>query len=71
MTVANVVRLAVYTTDVDELFAHWACIQDRFGSSDGGLANSVLGATRRRWSTGQRAPGTAPVRISPIARHTE
>jgi enamine deaminase RidA (YjgF/YER057c/UK114 family) len=31
MALANVVRLNVYTTDVDELFKHWAHIPDRFG----------------------------------------
>jgi enamine deaminase RidA (YjgF/YER057c/UK114 family) len=46
MTVANVVRLNVYTTDVDELFKHWGSLQSRFGSSDGGFATSVLGVTR-------------------------
>jgi enamine deaminase RidA (YjgF/YER057c/UK114 family) len=46
MTVANVVRLNVYTTDVDELFKHWGNLQGRFGSSDGGFATSVLGVTR-------------------------
>ena len=30
MTLGNVVRLNVYTTDVDELFKHWARIPDRF-----------------------------------------
>jgi enamine deaminase RidA (YjgF/YER057c/UK114 family) len=46
MTVANVVRLNVYTTDVDELFKHWGSLQGRFGSSDCGFATSVLGVTR-------------------------
>lgn len=46
MALANVVRLNVYTTDVDELFKHWAHIPDRFRNSDGGFATSVLGVTR-------------------------
>ena len=46
MTLANVVRLNVYTTDVDALFKHWARIPDRFRNSDGGFATSVLGVTR-------------------------
>jgi enamine deaminase RidA (YjgF/YER057c/UK114 family) len=46
MTLANVVRLNVYTTDLDELFKHWARIPDRFGDSDGRFATSVLGVTR-------------------------
>jgi enamine deaminase RidA (YjgF/YER057c/UK114 family) len=46
MTLANVVRLNVYTTDVDELFKHWAHIPKRFGDADGGFATSVLGVNR-------------------------
>jgi enamine deaminase RidA (YjgF/YER057c/UK114 family) len=46
MTLANVVRLTVFTTDVDELFKHWASLAGRFGSSDGSFATSVLGVTR-------------------------
>jgi enamine deaminase RidA (YjgF/YER057c/UK114 family) len=46
MTLANVVRLNVYTTDLDELFTHWARIPDRFGNSDDRFATSVLGITQ-------------------------
>lgn len=46
MTLGNVVRLNVYTTDVDEPFKHWVRIPDRFQNSDGGFATSVLGVTR-------------------------
>ncbi len=46
MTLANVVRLNVFTTDVDELFKHWALLPDRFGSSDDRFVTSVLGVTR-------------------------
>jgi enamine deaminase RidA (YjgF/YER057c/UK114 family) len=46
MTVANVVRLNVYTTDVDELFTHWARIVGRFSSTDTRFVTSVLGVTR-------------------------
>jgi enamine deaminase RidA (YjgF/YER057c/UK114 family) len=46
MTLANVARLNVYTTDVDELFTRWASLKDRFGSSDGSFATSVVGVTR-------------------------
>ena len=46
MTLANVVRLNVYATDVDELFKHWTRLQDRFASADGRFATSVLGVTR-------------------------
>ena len=46
MTLADVVRLNVHTTDVDELFKHWARLPGRFAHSDGGFATSVLGVTR-------------------------
>jgi enamine deaminase RidA (YjgF/YER057c/UK114 family) len=46
MTLANVVRLNVYTTDVDELFKHWANLPGRFADSDGRFVTSVLGVTR-------------------------
>lgn len=46
MTLANVVRLNVHTTDVDELFKHWARLSDRFANSEGGWVTSVLGVTR-------------------------
>jgi enamine deaminase RidA (YjgF/YER057c/UK114 family) len=41
MTLANVVRLNCYTTDVDELFKQFPRITDRFGDSR--YATSVLG----------------------------
>jgi enamine deaminase RidA (YjgF/YER057c/UK114 family) len=44
MTLANVVRLNAYTTDLDELFKHWAHVTDRFGSSR--FATSLLGVTQ-------------------------
>jgi len=46
MGLANIVRLNVYTTDVDELFKHWTRLPDRFGNSDGRFVTSVLGVTR-------------------------
>ncbi len=46
MTLANVVRLNVYATDVDELFKHWATIPDRVGTTDGSFVTSVLGVER-------------------------
>jgi enamine deaminase RidA (YjgF/YER057c/UK114 family) len=46
MNLANVVRLNVYTTDFDELVKHWARIADRFGSSGGRFATTLLGVTR-------------------------
>jgi enamine deaminase RidA (YjgF/YER057c/UK114 family) len=46
MTFANIVRLNAYTTDVDELFKHWARLPNRFGNSDGRFVTSVLGVAR-------------------------
>ena len=46
MTLANVVRLNVYTTDFDEFVKHWATLTARFGNSDGGFATTLLGVTR-------------------------
>jgi enamine deaminase RidA (YjgF/YER057c/UK114 family) len=46
MTLANVVRLNVYTTDFDELLKHWTTVTDRFASPEGGFATSLLGVTR-------------------------
>ena len=44
MTLADVVRLNVYTTDVDELFKHWGALPARFAG--GRFVTSVLGVTR-------------------------
>jgi len=44
MTLANVVRLNMYTTDIDELFDNNAVITDRFGDSR--YATTVLGVAR-------------------------
>jgi enamine deaminase RidA (YjgF/YER057c/UK114 family) len=46
MTLADIARLNVYTTDIDELFKHWPSLTDRFGNRGGGFATSVLGVTR-------------------------
>jgi len=45
MTLANVVRINVYTTDVDERFKHWARLPGRLANSDGGFA-TMPGVTR-------------------------
>ena len=47
MSLANVIRLNVFTTDVDELFEHWAALPGRFGKAESGFATSVLGVSRR------------------------
>ena len=46
MTVSNIARLNVYTTDVDELFKHWTRLTSRFEGSGAGFATSVLGVAR-------------------------
>ena len=46
MSLANVVRLNVYSTDVGELFKHWGRLQSRFGDSDDRFVTSVLGVTQ-------------------------
>ncbi len=46
MTLGDVVRLNAYTTDVDELFKHWARLPERFGDADSRFVTSVLGVTR-------------------------
>ena len=46
MTLADVVRLNVYTTDVDELFKSWGRLAERLGSAGCRFATTVLGVTR-------------------------
>jgi enamine deaminase RidA (YjgF/YER057c/UK114 family) len=46
MTFANVVRLNVYTTDLDEYLKHFGSLGDRFGNSDGRYVTSLLGVSQ-------------------------
>ena len=46
MTLANVVRLNVYTTDVDTLFQHFTIVTQRFASGGERFATTVLGVAR-------------------------
>jgi enamine deaminase RidA (YjgF/YER057c/UK114 family) len=46
MSLANVARLNVYTTDFDDLLKHWATLTDRFESTHPGFATSLLGVSR-------------------------
>jgi enamine deaminase RidA (YjgF/YER057c/UK114 family) len=46
MTLANVVRLNVYTTDIDEYLKHFANLNDRFGKSGGRFATTLLGVAQ-------------------------
>jgi enamine deaminase RidA (YjgF/YER057c/UK114 family) len=44
MTLANIVRLNVYATDLDEYLKHFASVNDRFGNNR--YATSVLGVSQ-------------------------
>ena len=46
MSLANVVRLNVYTTDVDALFQHFTILQERFAGAGERYATTVLGVAR-------------------------
>jgi len=46
MTPADIVRLNVYTTDVDELFKHFSKLPERIGSADRRFATTVLGVSQ-------------------------
>ena len=46
MTLANVVRLNVYTTDVDELFGSYGVLAARLGAAGVSPATTMLGVTR-------------------------
>ena len=45
-TAQNLVRVVVYTTDVDRLFPHWNVIADRLKASGGQFACTLLGVQR-------------------------
>ncbi|MBM0206798.1 RidA family protein [Micromonospora sp. STR1s_5] len=46
MTLANVVRLTVYTTDVDTLLQHFGILTARFEGAGERFASSLLGVAR-------------------------
>ncbi|GHI83220.1 hypothetical protein Sxan_05840 [Streptomyces xanthophaeus] len=46
MTLANLVRLNVYTTDVDLLFQHYGVLAARLGAAGVAPASTMLGVTR-------------------------
>ncbi|MEV8549144.1 RidA family protein [Streptomyces glaucescens] len=46
MTLANLVRLNVYTTDVDRLFEHYGVLVSRLGAAGVAPATTMLGVTR-------------------------
>ena len=46
MTLADVVRLDLYTTDMDDLLKNWKSLSDRFGSFADGWTTSLLGVSQ-------------------------
>jgi len=46
MTLADVVRLDVYSTDIGELLKNWGSVTDRFGNPGGGWTTSLLGVSQ-------------------------
>lgn len=46
MTLANLVRLNVYTTDVDALFPHYGVLAGRLGAAGVAPTTTMLGVTR-------------------------
>lgn len=46
MALANLVRLTVYTTDVDLLFRHYAVLASRLGAAGVAPSTTMLGVTR-------------------------
>ncbi len=46
MSLANLVRLNVYTTDVDLLFQHYGVLAARLGAAQAAPATTMLGVTR-------------------------
>lgn len=46
MSLANLVRLNVYTTDVDQLFQHYGVLAARLGAAGVAPTSTMLGVTR-------------------------
>ena len=46
MSLANLVRLNVYTTDVDQLFEHYGELASRLGAAEVAPTTTMLGVTR-------------------------
>jgi enamine deaminase RidA (YjgF/YER057c/UK114 family) len=46
MSLANLVRLNVYTTDVDQLFPHYGVLASRLGAAGVAPTTTMLGVTR-------------------------
>jgi enamine deaminase RidA (YjgF/YER057c/UK114 family) len=46
MSLANLVQLTVYTTDVDQLFPHYGVLAARLGAAGAAPATTMLGVSR-------------------------
>ncbi|MDI6104243.1 RidA family protein [Actinoplanes sp. NEAU-A12] len=46
MSLADLVRLTVYTTDVDRIFEHYGVLASRLGAAGAAPATTMLGVTR-------------------------
>ena len=46
MTLANVVRISVFTTDVDAMLGAWEGMIKRFAAAGGSLTSTLIGVTR-------------------------
>jgi enamine deaminase RidA (YjgF/YER057c/UK114 family) len=46
MSLQNLVRLNVYTTDVDRLFEHYGLLASRLGAAEASPTTTMLGVTR-------------------------
>lgn len=46
MSLANLVRINVYTTDADRLFEHYGILAGRLGAADAAPSTTMLGVTR-------------------------
>lgn len=46
MSLANLVRLNVYTTDVDQLFPHYGVLASRLDAAEAAPTTTMLGVTR-------------------------
>ena len=66
MSLVNLVRLNVYTTNVDLLFAHYGVLASRLGSAGVAPATTMLGVTRLaipgQWSSLKQPPSTDDLR---------
>jgi hypothetical protein len=68
MTLANIVRLNAYATDMDELLKHWTTRADRFGNPDDRLrpaCSASRSSQHHSYSSCSRQPRSTDPLISP------